>query len=148
MLPKVSHFPEEYLDNIYPVFRPMCTHYRDLLQVTRIHSWNITIYEPQHEKTNNVVSDQVWHKPRCTATGDGWRIEILYLVKKGIVLSKERKQRHWSASRLPRSLSASLFSHMKNVGFFITRLIYFKRVIEKKSFRININESKGQTSKM
>ena len=28
-------------------------------------------YEPQHEKTNNVVSDQVWHKPGCAATGDG-----------------------------------------------------------------------------
>ena len=28
-------------------------------------------YEPQHEKTNNVDSDQVWHKPGCAATGDG-----------------------------------------------------------------------------
>ena len=28
-------------------------------------------YEPQREKTNNVDSDQVWHKPGCTATGDG-----------------------------------------------------------------------------
>ena len=28
-------------------------------------------YEAQYEKTNNVVSDQVWHKPDCTATGDG-----------------------------------------------------------------------------
>ena len=27
--------------------------------------------EPQHEKTNNVDSDQVRHKPGCTATGDG-----------------------------------------------------------------------------
>ena len=27
--------------------------------------------EPHHEKTNNVFSDQVWHKPGCTATGDG-----------------------------------------------------------------------------
>ena len=25
----------------------------------------------QCEKTNNVDSDQVWHKPGCTATGDG-----------------------------------------------------------------------------
>ena len=29
------------------------------------------IYEPQHEKTNNVDFDQVWHKPGCAATGDG-----------------------------------------------------------------------------
>ena len=27
--------------------------------------------EPQREKTNNVDSDQVWHKPDCIATGDG-----------------------------------------------------------------------------
>ena len=29
------------------------------------------IFEPQHEKTNNVDSDQVLHKPSCAATGDG-----------------------------------------------------------------------------
>ena len=28
-------------------------------------------YEPWSEKTKNVESDQVWHKPGCTATGDG-----------------------------------------------------------------------------
>ena len=27
--------------------------------------------EPQHEKTNNVDSDQVWHKPGCAASGVG-----------------------------------------------------------------------------
>ena len=30
-----------------------------------------SLYEPQHEKTNNVVFDQVWHKPGYTATGGG-----------------------------------------------------------------------------
>ena len=29
------------------------------------------ISEPRHKKTNNVVFDQVWHKPGCAATGDG-----------------------------------------------------------------------------
>ena len=28
------------------------------------------IYEPPHGKTNNVVSDQVRHKPTCTSTED------------------------------------------------------------------------------
>ena len=28
-------------------------------------------FEPRHGKTNNVDSDQVSHKPGCTATGDG-----------------------------------------------------------------------------
>ena len=41
-----------------------------------------------------------------------------------IVLSKWRKQRRWSASRLPRSWSASLFSHMQKSGFLTSRLIY------------------------
>ena len=27
--------------------------------------------EPQHEKTNNRLSDQVWNKPGCTGTGAG-----------------------------------------------------------------------------
>ena len=29
------------------------------------------LFEPQHEKTNNVDSDRVWHKPGCAATGYG-----------------------------------------------------------------------------
>ena len=33
------------------------------------------------------VSDQVPHKPGCTATEDGWRLEILYLGRREIVLS-------------------------------------------------------------
>ena len=45
-------------------------------------------YEPRHEKTSNVDSDQVWHKPGCTATGDGRKLEILDLASRGIVLSK------------------------------------------------------------
>ena len=32
---------------------------------------SIFTFEPRHEKTNNVVSDQVWHEPDCTATADG-----------------------------------------------------------------------------
>ena len=33
------------------------------------------------------VSDQVVHKPCCTATEDGWRLEISDLGSRGIVLS-------------------------------------------------------------
>ena len=33
------------------------------------------------------VSDQVRHKLGCTVTEDGWRLEILYLGSRGIVLS-------------------------------------------------------------
>ena len=33
------------------------------------------------------VSDQVRHKPGCTTTEDGWRLEISDLGSRGIVLS-------------------------------------------------------------
>ena len=39
------------------------------------------------------VSDQVRHKPGCTATEYGWRHEISDLESRGIVLSKWRKER-------------------------------------------------------
>ena len=45
------------------------------------------IFEPPRGKTNNVVSEQVLHKPACTVTEDGWRLEILDLESRGIVLS-------------------------------------------------------------
>ena len=39
------------------------------------------------EKTNDLGSDQVQHKPRCIVTDDGLRLEILDLESRGIVLS-------------------------------------------------------------
>ena len=39
--------------------------------------------EPQHEKTNVLVSDVVRHKPGCTATEDGERLEISDLERRG-----------------------------------------------------------------
>ena len=39
------------------------------------------------EKTNVLVSDLVRHKPGCTATEDGYRLEISDLESIGIVLS-------------------------------------------------------------
>ena len=44
------------------------------------------IYEPRREKTINVVSEQVRHKPSCTNTEDGYRLEILDIDSRGIVL--------------------------------------------------------------
>ena len=42
--------------------------------------------EPRHEKTNVLVSDLVRHKPDCTATEDGQRLEIPDLESRGFVL--------------------------------------------------------------
>ena len=33
------------------------------------------VFEPRHEKTNIVVSEQVRHKPSCTSTEDGERLD-------------------------------------------------------------------------
>ena len=45
------------------------------------------IIEPRHEKTNVLVSDLIRHKPGCTATENGWRLEILDFERRKIVLS-------------------------------------------------------------
>ena len=49
--------------------------------------------ELNHDKTNNVVSEQVLYKMSCTSTEDGYRVQILNLERRGIVLSVWRKQR-------------------------------------------------------
>ena len=46
----------------------------------------VMILEPRCEKTVIGVSDHVPHKSGCTATEDGWRLEISYLGRREIVL--------------------------------------------------------------
>ena len=43
--------------------------------------------EPRHEKTNVLASDLGQHKPGCTGTEDGYKLEISDLESRGIVLS-------------------------------------------------------------
>ena len=50
-------------------------------------------YEPPRGKTNNVVFEQVRHKPVRTSTEDGSKLEISDLRRRGSVLSIKRKQR-------------------------------------------------------
>ena len=45
------------------------------------------IYESRPEKTNNMVFELVRHKPACTNTKNGWRLEMLDLKSREIVLS-------------------------------------------------------------
>ena len=45
------------------------------------------------EKTNNLGSDQVRHKPGCTVTEDGERLEIVQVVGIGLVLAHTRFER-------------------------------------------------------
>ena len=46
------------------------------------------INEPPRGKTNNVVSDQVRHKPTCTVTEKSWKLEISDLSRRGTGLSE------------------------------------------------------------
>ena len=46
------------------------------------------VFEPSRGKTNNVVSEQVRHKPACTVTEKSYKLEILGLSRRGIVLSE------------------------------------------------------------
>ena len=48
------------------------------------------IYELCHEKTNNVVSEQVQHKPGCSATQNSKELEISDLRGSEIGLSGDR----------------------------------------------------------
>ena len=45
--------------------------------------------EPCHEKTNVLVSDLVRHKPGCTATEDGLRLEISDLESRSYYICSE-----------------------------------------------------------
>ena len=45
-------------------------------------------FEPPRGKTNNVVSQQVRHKPTCSVIEAGYKLEILELSRGGIVLSE------------------------------------------------------------
>ena len=57
------------------------------LDCSRILSDKQSIYEPRHDKTLPLrVYDQVRHKLGCTATEEGWRLEISALRRRGIVL--------------------------------------------------------------
>ena len=52
---------------------------------SRNHINDKTLNEPVREKTNNLGSDQVRHKPACTVTEDGQRLEILDLESRGTI---------------------------------------------------------------
>ena len=56
----------------------------EYVSMSVIHSLN----EPPRGKTNNVVSEQVRHKPTCTSTEKSMKLEISDLSRRGIVLSK------------------------------------------------------------
>ena len=91
----------------------------------------------RHEKTNNVVSDQVWHKPGCAAT-DLMAKDWNFVLRKnrGITstIQVAKTRRRWSASRSYRQADLRLCFRICRVdSFLMTRLVYFIMVV--KGFR-------------
>ena len=58
----------------------------EFLPILGLISWSLS--EPPRGKTNNVVSEQVRHKPACTSTEKSKKLEISDLSRRGIVLSE------------------------------------------------------------
>ena len=65
------------------------------------------------------VSDQVPHKPGCTATEDGWRLEISYLGRREIVRIAKTKALI-SFTVTAQLICVFVFAY---AGFLTTRLI-------------------------
>ena len=81
------------------------------------------LYEPRCEKTCLRVSDQVRHKPVCTATEDGQRLEISDVGSKGLYYPYSKNK---GADQLRGNREADLrlcFRICKKAGFLTTRLI-------------------------
>ena len=89
----------------------------DILHIFR------TLCELPYEKTNNVVSQQVRHKPACTVTEAGYKLEISDLRREEIVLCRENKGADQLCSYC--TLSASFVSHMQIVDFLKGQLMSF-----------------------
>ena len=62
----------------------------NILKVANIIMVKQVIHEPPRGKTNNVVSDQVRHKPACTVTEESYKLEILDLETVGAPRAKKR----------------------------------------------------------
>ena len=52
-------------------------------------SLNVCLFEPYRGKTNNAVSEHIRHKPACTATEAGQKLEILELSRGGAAVLSE-----------------------------------------------------------
>ena len=79
-------------------------------------------FEPRHEKTNCVVSEQVRHKPVCAVTEDAWRLEILDLESRGI------KLQCICVAKSAKLICAFVLACIQIVGFLMRQLICFVNV--------------------
>ena len=64
----IYYFKKSFVRNTFLNVTAIWVSYSNVLQEI--------IIEPRHEKTNVVVSNPVRHKPGCTVTEDGKKLEI------------------------------------------------------------------------
>ena len=77
-------------------------------------------------KPTILVFNQVQHKPACTVTDDGWRLEILDVESRGIVISESENK---SADQLCSYCEDQpMFSPMQIVGFPMRWLIFLNLI--------------------
>ena len=85
VISKASH-----VDNIYSIIGKKCkfcpeqSQNLDASMMSYQYITSVSIYKPVREKTNNLVSDQVQHKPYCSVTEDnfGFRKKRNWYIRK------------------------------------------------------------------
>ena len=105
----------------YFIFSSMITIMSLAINILTIHitlDKTIRLNEPRREKTQHSgFPYQVRHNQAVQPQTMTRCLNFPVREVEGLFYSEQRKQRRWSASRLPRSWSAPLFSHRQNCWF-------------------------------
>ena len=111
-------------------------------------------YDPVREKTNNLDSDQVWHKPGCTATGRLLEAWNFLFRKKRYCTTQVAKTKalisfavtgSWSATLCFRICKSLVFSRRGSYNMFIiwtymyTKLKFWSFIQVLKCFKFPVN---------
>ena len=72
---------------VRPVQKSHCWFSHETAHLKKGTSVVIIQNEPCHEKTNNMVFEKIRHKQACRVSEEHYRLEILYLENKGVLLS-------------------------------------------------------------
>ena len=75
------------------------------------------------------VYDQVRLKPACSATVTSWGLAVSAIASRGIILSRQRKQRRWSDCADAQADLRLCCSHMAKTGFLMTGLIWHRETL-------------------
>ena len=77
---------ENFRNSYFDYKSPNTNYTSQLLLIWSQQIQGLSVFEPRHEKTYVLVFDLVRHKQGCTATEDGYSLEISGLESRGIIL--------------------------------------------------------------